>query len=245
MCLSIFLLDPRHVTVLDAQHNFTISKISVVDIDPSLIYYGKHHLPYAIFSMLALVLFIFLPSLFLILYPIRGFRSLLSKCHLDSIAMNIFADKLQISHRNGLDGGCDMRCFSGIFFNLRIAVFICIGVFHLIVNINGWIIVGIIFTMISLILTLTTPYQKTYMNIFDALLVFNLAILCFLFGSNISFTIITRLLLAAPIVFIVALILLRNLHQQLNSCWDQFKLCLSDVPHNVMQYETTTRSIHK
>ena len=65
--------------------------------------------------------------------------------------MNIFADKLQISHRNGLDGGYNMRCFSGILFNLRIAVFISKEVYHLIVNINRWIIMGIIFTMISLI----------------------------------------------------------------------------------------------
>ena len=50
------------------------------------------------------------------------------------------------------------------------------------------------------------------MNIFDALLFFNMALLCFLFGSDTSVPIIARLLLAAPIVFIVALVLHWMLH---------------------------------
>ena len=83
---------------------------------------------------------------------------------------------------------------------------------------------GISFATISLISALTTPYQKTYMNIFDALLFFNIALLCFLFGSDTSVLIIARLLLAAPIVFIVALVLLRNMHQHIIHCWDCFKV---------------------
>ena len=104
---------------------------------------------------------------------------------------------------------------------------------------------GISFTTISLISALTTPYQKTYMNIFDALLFFNMALLCFLFGSDTSVPIIARLLLAAPIVFIVALVLLRNMHRHIIHCWDCFKVYtfLLDVAH--VQHETTAiRSTH-
>ena len=116
--LSIFLLNKRHHTILDSQRHFTVSHVSVADIDPSLTLCGKHHLPYEIFAILTLFLFILLPSLFLILYPIslRVLRTCLFKFRLDFVALNIFADKLQSCYRNGLDGGQDMRCFSGIFF---------------------------------------------------------------------------------------------------------------------------------
>ena len=151
-------------------------------------YQGKHHLPYGIlFSILTLFLFTLrlLPSLFLILYPVRALRMCLFKFHLDFIGLSIFADKLQSCYRNGLDGGRDMMCFSGIFFNLRIAVFMCQEIFYLIVKLHRWILMGISFTMISLIAALINPYQKTYLNVFGTFLFFNMAILCFL--SNFVF----------------------------------------------------------
>ena len=219
---AVFLLGSRHVSVLDSQHHLT--KISTADVDPSLAHFGKHHLPYAFFSLLTLFVFIILPSLLLIFYPIRAFRLCLSKCHLNSIALNIFTDKLQSCYRNGLDGGRDMRCFSGIFFNLRIAVYLFLLVLHLIVKIHRWLLVGIIFTMISVLIALIGPYQKTYMNVLDTLLFLNLALISFLADSNLLYSVIARLLLVVPIVFIVFLILLRNLHRQLNNCCDSFEL---------------------
>ena len=74
--------------------------------------------------------------------------SLLSKRHLDFIALSIFVDKLQSCYRNGLDGGCDMYYFTGFFFNLRIVAFMCREYLYLIVNISRWFLMGISFTMI-------------------------------------------------------------------------------------------------
>ena len=226
--LSIFVLNFHHVIVLDSQHHFIYSKGLRVrlGIDPRLDYLGKHYLPYGIFSMLALVLFIFLPSLFLILYPIRAFRSCLFKCHLDSISLNTFADKLQSCYRNGLDGGCDMRSLSGVFFNLRILVFTCLQVLYLIERIPRMLLLGIISAVISLTIALISPYQRTYMNVFDSLLFFNLGLLYLLVDSNLFHSVIARLLLIAPIICIVVLVLLRNLHWQLNYWRDKFKLYL-------------------
>ena len=231
---SIFLLDARKLTVLDSQRNFTVSHVSVADIDPSLTYHGIHHLLYGIFAILTLFVFILLPSLFLVLYPIRPLRTCLFKLHLDFVALNIFADKLQSCYRNGLDGGRDMRCFSGTFFNVRIAILVCY-LFYIVLKIKVWMLAGISFTIISLIVALTTPYQKTYMNVFDTFLFLNLAILCFLSSSNITFPIFYKLLVAAPIVFIVALVLLRNLNQQLNYCWDQFQLYFRRLCHYIIK----------
>ena len=109
-------------------------------------------------------------------------------------------------------------------------MFIC-HLFYLVLKIRMQMLLGISFTMISLIVALTNPYQKTYMNVFDTFLFFNLAILCFLSNSNASFSIFVRLLSAAPIVVIVALVLLRNLDCQLNYRCDQLKLYFHKMCH--------------
>ena len=48
----------------------------------------------------------------------------MSKCHLDFISVNIFVEKVHNCYRNGLDGGRDLRSFSGLYFFLRMAVFL-------------------------------------------------------------------------------------------------------------------------
>ena len=108
------------------------------------------------------------------------------------------------------------------FFNLRITVFIFSQILHLIVKIHRWLLLGIIFTMVSMIIALIGPYQKTYTNVVDTLLFLNLALLCFSADSSLLYSMITKILLLAPIVLIVSLILLRNLHRQLNNCYDRF-----------------------
>ena len=52
-----------------------------------------------------ITLFYVLPTLLLMLYPIKVFRRLLSKCHLDFIAVNIFVEKIHGDYKNGLNGG--------------------------------------------------------------------------------------------------------------------------------------------
>ena len=54
--------------------------------------------------------------------------------------MNIFVEKVHNCYRNGLDGGRDLRSFSGLYFFLRMAVFL-LGVLSyklLKVNNNIW-----------------------------------------------------------------------------------------------------------
>ena len=54
--------------------------------------------------------------------------------------MNIFVEKVHNCYRNGLDGGRDLRSFSGLYFFLRMAVFLFgpLSVNLLKVNNNIW-----------------------------------------------------------------------------------------------------------
>ena len=80
------------------------------------------YLAFAIPSSLILCLALLL-ILLLILYPFKWFRECccFSKCRfLKRTSVNIFIEKFHSCYRNGLDGGRDMRSFSGLYFALRI-----------------------------------------------------------------------------------------------------------------------------
>ena len=95
----------------------------VSEVDQSVAYGGMYHLVFAIPGIFISLIFNILPLLLLILYPIRAFRSYLSKCHLNSIILHTFLDKVYAYYRNSLDGGRDMRSFSGLYFLLGIIAY--------------------------------------------------------------------------------------------------------------------------
>ena len=66
-------------------------------------------------GILTSLLFNVLPALLLVLYPCQFFRSCLSIYHLNFIIMYTFMDKVYSCYRNDLNGGRDMRSFSGLY----------------------------------------------------------------------------------------------------------------------------------
>jgi hypothetical protein len=152
-----------------------------------------------------------LPLLLLILYPIRAFRSCLSKWNLDSIALNIFTEKIYSCYRNGLHGGRDMRYISGLYFILRIMPFLIKSIvrplsrYHATVH---WYYSGTLFFAIALIVGIAKPYKRAYMNYLDTLILSNLALLHYSFVSGSQLLQLLRTLLAIPIsVFITCTII--------------------------------------
>ena len=182
-----------------------------VMVDTSVTYGSANHL---IFAIPAVILFFFynilLPVL-LILYPFKLFRSCLSKCRLNFIPVNIFVEKLHSCYRNGLEGGRDLRSFSGLYFFLRMIVFLVGGLIYIFlkVNDNVWSVNGIWFSngtivmITALTLALIKPYRKNYMNYLDALLLSNFALICFVMTSGIPVLAIIRVLFLTPIIALI------------------------------------------
>ena len=119
---TLLLLSKEFVRQSDKFGETSIIYRSAIDV--SIDYRGAYYLALAIPTDIIASIFCFLPPLLLILFSIKTFISCLSKCHLNFIAMQIFIDKVHSCYRNDLDGGRDMRSFSGLYFFLRAAVYL-------------------------------------------------------------------------------------------------------------------------
>ena len=112
-----------------------------------------------------------------------------------------------------------MRSFSGLYFFLRYSAYLPSLISPLIntqshskVYIDGWILLGIFFCIISLSMTYIRPHKKAYMNYLDALLLLNIALLCFVLFPRIPMLVIARMLLSLPIVILCLVICLKKIH---------------------------------
>ena len=173
------------------------------------------------------ILFCLLPPILLICYPFKCFRSCLSKCHLDVITVNTFVENFHGCYRNGLDGGCDMRSFSGLYFVLRIVVCLVPYVFSFDFKKHSFYYSGVTFLIVALTIALVKPYKKPYANYLDTLILTDLALMCFYYTGSSLFVwqILPRILLLAPIVIFIAIILLKMIHKIFRLCGIKVSPC--------------------
>ena len=95
---------------------------------PSVSYFGKYHLPYAILAISIFTLFVIIPSIILILYPCRLFQKFLSLFPINWHFLHAFVDSFQGSYKNGTEPGTfDCRSFSSAFLLIRPVMFIIYG----------------------------------------------------------------------------------------------------------------------
>ena len=209
---TLLLLDRDEIQNFNLSgHHFTSYQCVA---DQSISYGSTYHLLFAIPSVLIFCVCTILPLLLLILYPIRAFRSCLSKWHLNSIALNIFTEKVYSCYRNGLHGGRDMRYFSGLYFILRIMPFLIklivwpFSIYHASIH---WYYSGTVFFAIALIVGITKPYKRAYMNYLDILILSNLAVLYYSFVSGAHMLLLIRILLIIPILVFTTLMIIKTI----------------------------------
>ena len=121
---------------------------------------GAGHLSFAIPAGLISCLVVIL-ALLLILYPFKWFRDkfFFSKCgFLNQASITIFVEKFHSCYRNGLNGGRDMRSFSGLYFAVRI-----LASFHFLAHrfISRWTYRAILTSSSAMLIALVQPYKKT------------------------------------------------------------------------------------
>ena len=100
----------------------TISPPMRVYHDPSLEWFGEKHLPFVLPAIFILCIFVFLPALFLLLYPMKIFQKCLGCCGRRLLALHAFADVFQGCYKNGTNGTRDCRYFAGLYIVLRIVL---------------------------------------------------------------------------------------------------------------------------
>ena len=140
----------------------------------------------AILATVSIMLFYALLVLLLVLYPIKKFRICMSKCKLDRLSVTAFIEKFHGCYKDGLDGGRDMRSFSGLYFILRVLPFTYIGfgVYKLNLHLTVWSYTAFLFLTSTLLTAYFKPYKHTYMNVLDTLLLTNITIVCYLLSRQ-------------------------------------------------------------
>ena len=101
-------------------HVKTDSKVLLYD--PTIRYFHSEHIPYVILALSILVVFIFLPSLFLLLYSTKAFRKCLQLLKIRWDIINHIMDIFQGWYKDGTEGTRDCRFISGCYFLLRITL---------------------------------------------------------------------------------------------------------------------------
>ena len=159
LCLtSMSILEITSILQANSSHVY-----SVLYDDPSVHYLSKEHIPFAIIGAIVLLVSGLLPALFIAIYPIKMFRSLLLKVipgGRSRAALNTFVEKFYSCYRDGLDGGRDMRSFASLYLFIRILSFTWFELTY----------ETILFGVSCLVIALVRPYKKTYMNNVDVII---------------------------------------------------------------------------
>ena len=191
------------------------------------------------FVTLLILLFFVFPVFLLFFYPTKILRSLLSKCMSSRILilLNTFMEKFQCCYRDGLDGTKDMRSFSGIYFLLRIIIYFAEIISRATLKQDKYLTCGFIFSVTALLVALSRPYKKTYMNIVDTLLLSHVATFCYIIAStsllnhkSSIFLALMYVMIALPVIITFLLTVSRMTCGTLKKClqWSSFAtVCLT------------------
>ena len=184
--------------------------------------------------------------LLLVLYPIKKFRICMSKCKLDRLSVTAFVEKFHGCYKDGLDGGRDMRSFSGLYFVLRVLPFTYIGfgMYKLNLHLTVWSYTAFLFLTSTLLTAYFKPYKHAYMNVLDTLLLANITIVCYLLSRQYvddeATEIITVLLIPAA-AFVLYTIYrtfpLSFTRKKMRQCW---KFCWNAT--KIIRFSATTNN---
>lgn len=142
--------------------------------DPTIEYFGREHIPYAVAAILVLILFVVFPLLLLVLYLFKPVgtlysRILGSKWHV----MSYFIDAFQGWYRNGTDNTSrDYRLVFAVFPVLKILYAVWITVFTGIEYRGSriWLLPCMVLQGTGLFFVMFRPYRIESMNKMDALI---------------------------------------------------------------------------
>ena len=159
-------------------NNNSLQQTLHVKLDPSMKFFRKEHLPFAITSIFIFLLTVFPIPLVLAFYPVRSFRTLVFKCPIGSrtiTAINIFVQTYYSCYRDGTEGGRDMRSLVSLYFFLRLLLHLA-PISQIPRNV-GFSIIVFIYITCGILIALAQPYKRSYMNIVDTVILANLAVL--------------------------------------------------------------------
>ena len=145
--------------------------------DATVQLFSKQHAPYAALAIAVLVIYVLLPPLLILVYPLKKFQKCLRRSRFRLQALHTFMDAFQGCYKNGTDGGRDCRYFAALYFFVILSFLTA----RLIVTTGQQAIQVAIFVLAAVIIAFFKPYRKTVYNTLDVFMLLLLAFLFFLF----------------------------------------------------------------
>ena len=196
--------------------------------DINVEYFHGKHLPFALMAILVFLTFIVIPPLVLLLYPCSCFQRCLTRCRMNTLALCTFVEIFHGPYKCGCTTGhgtFDYRYFAGLYFVLRIIVFFIsfAGTFIFIYSIGS----ALLYLSTAILVALLQPYRKRIHNTIDAVIFAIMSALYILMASHVTFIftvghpstllfILTDLLYALPLVFLIIFIICWLLDRKTN-----------------------------
>ena len=146
----------------------------VLIYDTTIGFFQKEHTPYACIAIFTLLIFIILPTLFIMLYPTHMCRSLLS--FLPGLrswnVINHLMDIFQGQYKDGTGGSTDYRHLAATSLLLRIMlgceVIILSALKHKeALGLAAWLVPGMAQIFVGTLYFITKPYKKPWLSHFD------------------------------------------------------------------------------
>ena len=174
------------VTVYHFTTPDNISQVTRLYYDATITYFGYSHLPYAVFAIAILLVFVILPTVLLVLYPYRWFQRLKNLLPSRSVLfLNTFVDCFQGCYKDGSNsqGSPDYRCLAAIPFILRLSLFFVYSI-----ELGASLVppVCIILVLSAILLITVDPLQEQYERTSYSWVLYTLLLACF--GTALSGT---------------------------------------------------------
>ena len=170
LSVSFDLLTPTEV------HDINGSSLGLfLYYDASIAYFGKEHLPYAILALLLLFIFVLLPIVLLLLYPMRCFQKCLGRCGVRWHALPIFIDAFQGCYKDGTNGTRDCRYFAALYLTTRFSLFV---VYAFTVDVLFYAVGQFLLIVFAMLIAIIQPYKAQFAvyNKVDTVLILLLAL---------------------------------------------------------------------
>ena len=156
--------------------------------DASYKYFGREHLPYGLIAIISFTVFNVLPSMVLLLYPIKWFQKCLNHLRLSHLALHTFVDSFAGCYKDGTEPGTrDCRYFAAFFLLIRICSYI---VYQLTLSVSfyGW--TALIMAAFSILIVIVQPYKSKY-NKYNFVTIVIISVICMvatcLMNVNVAF----------------------------------------------------------
>ena len=167
--ISLDLLTPA---ILYEKRGNTLPQL-YLNIDGTIKYFGKEHIPYAVLALVMATFFIFLPLVLLCLYPCRCFHRVLNYFNIQREVlrefMEIFQGEFKYQPR-------DFRYFAAFYLFIRIANLLVLFCSN---NVMYFSYGGVLFAASAVFVAMVKPYKSSIHTNIDTLLLIVTAIAFF------------------------------------------------------------------